>query len=75
MQRNGDQHSGSPRPMQRLTETLRRIDGRGYGAYKDIRGAYQLHDWTLCIDHVQGDQDCRKESWLCHLCLQVEVRF
>jgi predicted ABC-class ATPase len=41
--------------MQRLTETLRRIDGRGYGAYKDIRGAYQLHDWTLCIDHVQGD--------------------
>jgi predicted ABC-class ATPase len=41
--------------MQRLIETLRRIDGRGYGAYKDIRGTYQLHDWTLCIDHVQGD--------------------
>jgi predicted ABC-class ATPase len=41
--------------MQHLTETLRRIDGRGYGAYKDIRGAYQFRDWTLCIDHVQGD--------------------
>jgi predicted ABC-class ATPase len=55
MQRDGDQHSGSPQPLQRLTETLRRIDGRGYGAYKDIRGTYQLHAWTLCIDHVQGD--------------------
>ncbi len=55
MQRDGDQHSGSLQPMHRLTETLRRIDGRGYGAYKDIRGTYQLHDWTLCIDHVQGD--------------------
>jgi len=41
--------------MQRLAETLRRIDGRGYGAYKEIRGTYQLRDWTLCIDHVQGD--------------------
>ena len=50
-----DPHTGSPQPIERLTETLRRIDGRGYGAYKDIRGAYQLHDWTLCIDHVQGD--------------------
>ncbi len=55
MQRNGNQPLGSPQPMQRLTETLRRIDGRGYGAYKDIRGAYQLNDWTLFIDHVQGD--------------------
>ncbi|WP_256872904.1 ABC-ATPase domain-containing protein, partial [Candidatus Entotheonella palauensis] len=55
MQRDGNQHSGPPQPMQRLTETLRRIDGRGYGAYKDLGGTYQLHDWTLCIDHVQGD--------------------
>lgn len=51
MQRDQD----SPLPMQQLMDTLRRIDGRGYGAYKDIRGVYQLHDWTLCIDHVQGD--------------------
>ncbi len=55
MQRDGNQHDGPPQPMQRLTEALHRIDGRGYGAYKDIRGTYQLHDWTLCIDHVQGD--------------------
>jgi predicted ABC-class ATPase len=54
MQRDDDQLS-TTRPIHRLTETLRRIDGRGYGAYKDIQGTYQLHDWTLCIDHVQGD--------------------
>ncbi len=50
-----DRNQDSPLPMQQLIDTLRRIDGRSYGAYKDIRGAYQLHDWTLCIDHVQGD--------------------
>jgi predicted ABC-class ATPase len=41
--------------MQRLRTILQRIDGRGYGAYKDLRGQYQLHDWTLLVDHVQGD--------------------
>ncbi len=41
--------------MQRLRSILQRIDGRGYGAYKDLRGTYQLGDWTLIIDHVQGD--------------------
>ncbi len=52
MQRNRED---SPIPMQQLIGALHRIDGRGYGAYKDIRGVYQLHDWLLCIDHVQGD--------------------
>ncbi len=46
-------HSAFPR--ERLIATLQRIDGRGYGAYKDLRGTYQLHDCILCIDHVQGD--------------------
>ena len=41
--------------MQRLRSTLQHIDGRGYGAYKELRGTYQLRDWTLIIDHVQGD--------------------
>jgi predicted ABC-class ATPase len=41
---------------ERLISILQRIDGRGYGAYKDIRGVYRLQgDWTLYIDHVQGD--------------------
>jgi len=35
---------------------LRRIDGRGYKAYKDIRGSYALGGGLeLHIDHVQGD--------------------
>ncbi len=38
-----------------LRSILRRIDGRGYKAYRDIRGAF--HGGPLCIhvDHVQGD--------------------
>ncbi|TAJ44287.1 ATPase [Methanofollis fontis] len=38
-----------------LRATLRRIDGRGYGAYKDCAGAYAFEGHTLFIDHVQGD--------------------
>ncbi len=41
--------------MDRLQATLRRIDGRGYRAYKDLRGEYRFDDFTLFIDHVQGD--------------------
>jgi predicted ABC-class ATPase len=41
--------------MQHLRDILQRIDGRGYGAYKDLQGRYQLGEWTLHIDHVQGD--------------------
>jgi predicted ABC-class ATPase len=39
-----------------LEDTLRRIDGRGYKAYGDIRGGYSLSGGLeLHIDHVQGD--------------------
>ncbi len=38
-----------------LQSTLRRIDGRGYKAYKDIQGSYRFSDCILHIDHVQGD--------------------
>jgi predicted ABC-class ATPase len=34
---------------------LERVDGRGYGAYKDLRGVYQLPGFRLYVDHVQGD--------------------
>ncbi|MHC1626134.1 MAG: ABC-ATPase domain-containing protein [Methanoculleaceae archaeon] len=39
----------------RLSDILRRIDGRGYPAYREIAGTYRIDDWTLHIDHVQGD--------------------
>lgn len=38
-----------------LKTTLRRIDGAGYRAYKDIRGGYDLGDVQIHVDHVQGD--------------------
>ncbi|WP_408009443.1 ABC-ATPase domain-containing protein [Pseudalkalibacillus sp. A8] len=41
--------------MQHLQQLLQRIDGKGYKAYKDIRGSYRFNDFTLHIDYVQGD--------------------
>lgn len=38
-----------------LRNTLARIDGRGYKAYKDLAGAFVHTHCTVCIDHVQGD--------------------
>ncbi len=38
-----------------LRNILRRIEGRGYKAYKDIEGTYEFGDFLLLIDHVQGD--------------------
>ncbi len=44
-----------PHTNQDLQRSLHRIDGKGYPAYKDIRGSYDFDDFTLLIDHVQGD--------------------
>ena len=41
--------------MRRLQSTLDRIDCRGYGAYKDLSGSYDLGRFTLFIDRVQRD--------------------
>ncbi len=38
-----------------LRAALHRIDGRGYKAYRDVRGRWEQPDLVLCIDHVQGD--------------------
>ncbi len=43
------------RDIKQLTETLYRIDGRGYKAYKDIQGSYAFRGGSLHVDHVQGD--------------------
>jgi len=43
------------RTAQDLSGILQRIDGRGYKAFKDIKGEYDFGDFTLIIDHVQGD--------------------
>lgn len=41
--------------VEELRQTIDRIDGRGYKAYKDIKGQYAFDLYTLVIDHVQGD--------------------
>ncbi len=40
---------------EQLRATLRAIDGKGYGAYKSIAGAYDFGKYALHIDYVQGD--------------------
>ena len=40
---------------QHLKESLRRIDRKGYKAYKEVQDNYDFGDYTLSIDHVQGD--------------------
>ncbi|GLI56711.1 ATPase [Propionigenium maris DSM 9537] len=41
--------------MRRLERLLRDIDGRGYKAYKDIKGSYNFGSYILNIIKVQGD--------------------
>ena len=41
--------------MENLRQILKRIDGRGYKAYKDIQGSYRAGQMELRVDHVQGD--------------------
>ncbi|HEX6939251.1 MAG TPA: ABC-ATPase domain-containing protein [Longimicrobiales bacterium] len=52
-----DRRSTSPgaADLAELRTRLQRIDGRGYRAYQEIRGAYRTPRFTLHIDHVQGD--------------------
>ncbi|MGG6293237.1 ABC-ATPase domain-containing protein [Leptolyngbya sp. AN02str] len=38
-----------------LTQTLHRLDGRSYSAYKSLQGRYAFDDFDLHIDYVQGD--------------------
>lgn len=39
----------------RLQAECERIDGKGYGAYKDLRGTYDLDSCRICLDHIQSD--------------------
>eukprot|EP01130_Rhizamoeba_saxonica_P005598 TRINITY_DN2233_c0_g1_i1.p1 TRINITY_DN2233_c0_g1~~TRINITY_DN2233_c0_g1_i1.p1 ORF type:complete len:617 (+),score=123.43 TRINITY_DN2233_c0_g1_i1:153-1853(+) len=38
-----------------LLQQLNRIDGKGYGAYKDLIGEYIFPEFILSCDYVQGD--------------------
>ena len=54
--------------QEQLEEILRRIDHRGYPAYKDTRGAYDFGSYILRIVHVQGDPFAAPSS------LEIEVK-
>lgn len=43
------------RSKEDLRSILRRIDGKGYKAYKDIEGVYDFQDFALHVDRAQGD--------------------
>ena len=38
-----------------LRSILKSIDGKGYKSYKELEGEYKFGEYTLYIDHVQGD--------------------
>ena len=42
-------------PKQELEVRLRRINGRGYKAYKEIQASYDFGLYLLHFDHIQGD--------------------
>ena len=46
---------GSMSTVEALVDLLGEIDGRGYKAYKALRGVWALPDFVLHVDHVQGD--------------------
>jgi predicted ABC-class ATPase len=53
--------------LESLKSELRRLDGRPYPAYKDIRGDWDLGALRLRIDHVQGDPfaaPSRLRAWI-----------
>jgi len=42
-------------PEKQLRAELQRINGKGYKAYKDIKGNYRFPHYQLFLDHIQGD--------------------
>jgi predicted ABC-class ATPase len=50
-----------------LRDRLHRLEGRGYPAYKGIRGNWEMGDFRLSIDHVQGDPFAAPSRLSAHL--------
>ncbi|CAL8900122.1 ATPase [Kocuria varians] len=42
-------------PRTDLSQTLRRLDGNSYGAYKQLKGSWRIGDAQLLLDRVQSD--------------------
>lgn len=48
-------HNDIMEDKEKLTSILKRIDGRGYKTYMDLKGIYDFHLYSLKIKHVQRD--------------------
>lgn len=59
---------------QDLRRQLAGIDGRGYPAYKSLRGRYDFGSYVLSIDHVQGDPFAAPSKVSVHL-THAQARF
>lgn len=57
--------------MERLRTLLKKIDGRGYKAYKELKGSYQFKGYTLTFDHIQGDPFARPSRISVHVSSSV----
>ena len=40
---------------QDLRRTVSSLDGKSYGAYKSLKGSYDMGNFTLSIDRIQSD--------------------
>ncbi|GAQ88498.1 hypothetical protein KFL_004340050 [Klebsormidium nitens] len=54
-ERSGSYQGNASGSVADLMQTLQRIDGKGYGAYKDIVGRWEFPEFTLLVDHAQAD--------------------
>jgi isopentenyl-diphosphate delta-isomerase len=52
---NSEKRKKRENRMNKLKNELKRIDHKGYPAYKDLKGSYDFVKYTLNIEHVQGD--------------------
>lgn len=43
------------RTLNDLKKALIGLDGKGYRAYRDVKGEWEFQGYTLSVDHVQGD--------------------
>jgi predicted ABC-class ATPase len=41
--------------LNKLRTILQSVNGKGYKAYKNLKGTYEFQNFVLCIDHIQGD--------------------
>lgn len=43
------------RNKHQLKNALTQLDGKGYKAYRELKGEFDFGDFTLYVDHIQGD--------------------